>query len=106
MLALKSQDVALSTRVAKALYRAYFADDIDISDPQAAADVAGRAGANRERVRAAVDDPAVKEALKNEVARAIERGVCGSPFFIVDDEPFWGLDRLPQLERWLASGPY
>lgn len=106
VLALKAHDVALSTRVAKALYRAYFADDVDISDPQAAADVAGRAGANRDRVRAAVDDAAVKDALKNEVARAIERGVCGSPFFVVDGEPFWGLDRLPQLERWLASGPY
>jgi len=106
VIALKAQDVALSTHVAKALYRAYFADDVDISDPEAAADVAGRAGANRDRVRAAVDDAAVKDALRKEVARAIERGVCGSPFFIVDGEPFWGLDRLPQLERWLGSGPY
>ena len=106
VLALKAQDVALSTRVAHALYRAYFAEDIDISDPDVAADVAARAGADRTRIRAAVDDPAVKDALKNEVTRALERGVCGSPFFIVDGEPFWGLDRLPQLERWLARGPF
>jgi 2-hydroxychromene-2-carboxylate isomerase len=106
VLALKAQDVALSKRVAMALYRAYFADDVDISDPEVAADVAGRAGANRDSVRAAVDDAAVKDALREEVARAIARGVCGSPFFIVDGEPFWGLDRLPQLERWLGAGPY
>jgi len=106
VLALKSEDVALSTRVAKALYRAYFVDDVDISHPDTAADVAARAGADRARVRAAVDDAAVKNALKDEVARAVARGVCGSPFFIVDNEPFWGLDRLPQLQRWLASGPY
>lgn len=106
VLALKAEDVALSTRVAKALYRAYFVDDMDISDPETAADVAGRAGADRARMRSAVDDPAVKEALKLEVSRAVERGVCGSPFFVVDGEPFWGLDRLPQVERWLADGPF
>lgn len=106
VLALKAEDVALSTRVAKALYRAYFAEDVDISDADAAADIASGAGADRDRARAAVDDPAVKDALRDEVARAVARGVCGSPFFIVDGEPFWGLDRLPQLDRWLASGPY
>jgi 2-hydroxychromene-2-carboxylate isomerase len=106
VLAIKAHDIALSKTVAKALYRAYFADGIDISDPEVAADVAGRAGADRVRMRTAVDDPEVKEALKDEVARALARGVCGSPFFIVDGEPFWGLDRLPQLERWLASGPF
>ena len=106
VLALKAEDAALSTRVAKALYRAYFAEDVDISDADVAADIASRAGADRDRARAAVDDPAVKDALRDEVARAVARGVCGSPFFIVDGEPFWGLDRLPQLDRWLASGPY
>jgi hypothetical protein len=31
--------------------------------------------------------------------------VFGSPFFIVEGEGFWGNDRLPQLERWLAPAP-
>ena len=106
VLAAKAGDLALSTRVAKALYHAYFAEDVDISDPDAAAQVAGRAGADTARARAWVDDAAVKDALKDEVARALVRGVCGSPFFIVDGEPFWGLDRLPQIERWLARGPF
>jgi 2-hydroxychromene-2-carboxylate isomerase len=30
--------------------------------------------------------------------------VFGSPFMFVDDEPFWGADRLPQIEAWLARG--
>jgi 2-hydroxychromene-2-carboxylate isomerase len=54
----------------------------------------------------AIDDPKIKEALKDAVARAMEAGVCGSPFFVVDGEPFWGLDRFPQLERWLATGGF
>ena len=103
VLALKATNDALATQVAKQLYRAYFVDDLDISDPDVAADVAGRAGADAATMREAIDDPKIKEALKDAVARAMKAGVCGSPFFIVDGEPFWGLDRLPQLERWLAS---
>jgi 2-hydroxychromene-2-carboxylate isomerase len=35
---------------------------------------------------------------------AIKRGVFGSPFFFVDDEPFWGSDRLPLIDEWLERG--
>jgi len=106
VLALRDRDPALAARVAKALYRAYFVDDKDIADPDVAAAVAGAAGADAAAARAAVDDPAVKEALKREVAQAIDAGVFGSPYFFVDGEPFWGVDRLPQIDRWLASGGF
>ena len=36
----------------------------------------------------------------------MSRGVFGSPFIIVDGEAFWGADRLPQVERWLAEGGF
>ena len=49
MLWLKARDPALAVRVAKALYRAYFVDDIDISDPDAAAAVAATEGVGRGR---------------------------------------------------------
>jgi hypothetical protein len=41
-----------------------------------------------------------------EVDLGLARGVFGSPFIIVDGEAFWGADRLPQLERWLETGPF
>jgi 2-hydroxychromene-2-carboxylate isomerase len=44
--------------------------------------------------------------LKRANEAAIAAGVFGAPFFIVDGEPFWGNDRQPQIERWLASGPF
>jgi len=40
------------------------------------------------------------------VAQAIAAGVFGSPFVIVDGECFWGVDRFPQVERWLATGGF
>jgi 2-hydroxychromene-2-carboxylate isomerase len=101
-----AQDKAAGTRLAKALYRAYFVDDVDVSDPDAAAAVAAKAGVDPVAARAAVDDPAIKEALKREVAEAMARGVFGSPFVIVDGEPFWGLDRFDQIDRWLATGGF
>ena len=48
----------------------------------------------------------MKDALKREVESAIAAGVFGSPFVIVDGEPFWGLDRFDQVERWLATGGF
>lgn len=34
------------------------------------------------------------EKLADQTARALTRGVFGAPFFFVDDDPFWGDDRL------------
>ena len=102
----KTRDPTLAVRVLKAMYRAYFTEGLDISDPDVAASVAAREGLDAAEARAAVDDPAMKDALKREVEQAIARGVFGSPFIIVDGEPFWGLDRFDQIERWLATGGF
>jgi len=106
MLFAKAQDPALGVSAAGALYRAYFYEGLDISDPDTAADAAATAGVDRAAARAAVDDPAMKEALRREVDAALARGVFGSPFVFVDGEPFWGLDRFDQVDRWLATGGF
>ena len=106
MLWAKAQSAEAGARLAKALYRAFFVEGLDISQPDEAAEVAGRAGFDARAARAAVDDPAIKDALKREVDAAIAAGVFGSPFIIVDGEPFWGTDRFDQVDRWLASGGF
>ena len=102
----KAQDPASGVRLAKALYRAFFVGGQDISRPEVAAEVAGKAGFDAAAARAAVDDPVYKDALKREVEAAIAAGVFGSPFMIVDGEPFWGVDRFEQIDRWLARGGF
>ncbi len=101
---LKNRDPVLATTVAHALYRGFFCDDIDISSPDVASAIAAGCGADAAAARAAIDDPAVKDALKSETAQAIAAGVFGSPFIVVDGEPFWGMDHLDQVDRWLATG--
>jgi 2-hydroxychromene-2-carboxylate isomerase len=98
------KDPALAKKLAQALYHAYFAEDRDISNPEVTANVAAKLGIDRDQLLQALNDPAVKERLKTEVDAAIERGVFGSPFIVVDKEPFWGSDRFDQVEKWLATG--
>ena len=97
-------DAAAAKALAQALYRAYFVDGRNISEPDVVADVAAGTGADRDALLAGIQEPAVKDRLKEVTGAAIERGVFGSPFFIVDDEPFWGHDRMDEVDRWLESG--
>lgn len=89
-----------------ALYSAYFVDGRDISSPQTTASVLAGLGHDAAGVLAAVGEPALKERLRSETQTAIERGVFGSPYIFVDGEPFWGHDRLDQVERWLKTGGF
>jgi len=101
-----ARDPAHAAELARALLHAYFVDDLDISSPQVTAEVALSVGISGAELASALADPAVKEMPRSATRQAMARGVFGSPFFILDGEPFWGNDRLDQLERWLASGPY
>lgn len=101
---LHDRDPAAARMLAKSLFRAYFAEDRDISNPEITANVAARLGHDKNTVLQALNDAAVKERLKTEVDAAIERGVFGSPYIVVDGEPFWGSDRLEQIDQWLAKG--
>ena len=101
---LDDRDPAMARALALALYRAYFVKGIDIGPPATVVGIARSVGADGEALAAALEDPALKERGKNEVDAAIAAGVFGSPFFIVDGEPFWGVDRIPMLEQWVKSG--
>jgi len=98
------KDATLAKKFALALYHAYFAADRDISNPEVTANVAAKLGMEKETLAQALNDPAVKERTKNEVDAAIERGVFGSPYLVIDGEPFWGADRLDQAEQWMEKG--
>ena len=101
---IEDQDPAKARAFARALYNEYFAGGRDIGAPETVIEVAGSLGVDRDALQAALADGAVKERAKTEVDAAIAKGVFGSPFFIVDGEPFWGCDRIPMLEQWVKRG--
>lgn len=89
---------------AKAIYKAYFVDGIDISDAANVAQIAAELGIDGATLSAAIGNAEIKEQLKAKVANALERGVFGSPYLVVDGEPFWGFDRFDQIEATLKNG--
>jgi 2-hydroxychromene-2-carboxylate isomerase len=98
------RDPAKSIELAKALYRAYFVDNRDISSPATVAEIAKSLGLDGGALASALEDPALKERTKKEVEAAIAKGVFGSPYFVIDGEPFWGVDRMSMAEEWVKTG--
>ncbi|MCR6631164.1 MAG: 2-hydroxychromene-2-carboxylate isomerase [Magnetospirillum sp.] len=101
---LDGRDAAQAKRLGHALFAAYFAEGRNISEREVVAEVAAAQGLDPATILAAIELPEIKLKLRQETEGAIERGVFGAPFLIVDGEPFWGFDRLPQLDEWLTRG--
>jgi 2-hydroxychromene-2-carboxylate isomerase len=87
-----------------ALYRAHWSNGRDISRGDTVLDIVAEVGLPRSDVAEALQSDAVKQALADEIAAAIRAGVFGSPTFVIDGETFWGADRIPMVEAWIASG--
>jgi 2-hydroxychromene-2-carboxylate isomerase len=98
---LKEKDERRAVSLARALFKAYFVDGINIGEADNVVKVAQAAGLDAGEVRAAIADQRVKDMTKAEVDASLAKGVFGSPYIIIDGEPFWGMDRLDQVERWL-----
>ena len=101
---LRESDPALARRFAAAAYHGYFVDGRNIGDNDTVVRIAAEQGVDAEALRAALAEPAVKQLLFAATAEAEQRGICGSPWVVVDGEPFWGNDRLDEVERWLEVG--
>ena len=103
---LNARDPKRAKALAQALYAAYFTEDIDISNAENTVTVAAKLGLSADEVRVGISNQATKDLTRAEVDKAIAIGAFGSPYIVVDGEPFWGCDRLDQLERWLATGGF
>jgi len=97
-------DPARAADFAKRVFRAYFAEGRDISDPAVVMEAAAASGADVPALTQGLAGDAIKDRLKAEVENAMKAGSFGSPWFGVDGEPFWGVDRLPMLEEWISRG--
>jgi 2-hydroxychromene-2-carboxylate isomerase len=89
------------TAFREATFRAYWAEDRDISDE---ATLRALIGDGADEVLARAGSKEVKEALFASTQRAIEAGVFGAPTWIVDEKDlFWGQDRIVLVERALGG---
>jgi 2-hydroxychromene-2-carboxylate isomerase len=90
--------------LAHAIYGAYWGQGQDLSSPEALRGLALPAGLSADAVAKAAAGEEAASLLRAMVDASLKAGVFGSPTVVVDGEPFWGVDKLDQLERWLARG--
>ena len=84
------------------LYKAYWVDEQDVAQPEVVAQVLQAANLNPEWSHQATEQT-IKDELRARTAEAVERGVFGVPTCIVNDEVFWGQDRLDFVEAALRA---
>jgi 2-hydroxychromene-2-carboxylate isomerase len=87
---------------ARAIFRAYWSEDLDISQDDVLATVCRRAGVGAD-VLARAADPAIKAELRANTDELIARGGFGSPTIFVDGaDMYFGNDRLPLVRAALT----
>jgi 2-hydroxychromene-2-carboxylate isomerase len=101
---LKERDPQRAKPFAHRIFSRLWARREDITSAEAVAEEAGALGVDTPALIAAIESAEGKQRLKTAVDEAVSRGVFGSPYFIVDREPIWGVDRLWMLEHWLRHG--
>ncbi len=89
----------------RAVFRANFAEDREIGDPDVIRSILDSLGLPGARIVEQASAPDNKQRLREQTQRAAERGVFGAPSFVVGGELFWGNDRLEEALAWARSGP-
>jgi 2-hydroxychromene-2-carboxylate isomerase len=89
---------------AQKAFASYWLQGQDISVPAVVAGIVGEIGLAGEQIAEGIAGEDAGRLLRSGVEASLARGVFGSPFFIVGDEPFFGLEKMELLEDWLANG--
>lgn len=89
--------------LAEALMHALWVENEDISAVQTLIDVASSVGLDAENTNTLITSSEASHILDRNRDRAVSVGVFGAPSYVIDDEIFWGQDRLGQLSEMLAG---
>lgn len=89
-------------RYLAAIFKAMFETPRNLNLPAEVGRVLEDAGFDPQFFLGLIADPLVKDTLKENTTRAVERGVFGAPAFFVGDQLFWGQDRLQFVDAALA----
>jgi 2-hydroxychromene-2-carboxylate isomerase len=95
-LALVGHDEGWGPAFTRAVYTAEFSEGADISDKKALAALLTRMGLEAPPLLARIEQPQIKERLRQQTEMAQELGIFGAPSFLARDELYWGDDRLEQ----------
>lgn len=89
-------------RLANLIHRAIWVEEQDVADEGTLRRIIGAMTPHPEKVLEAARSAGARETLDRNTREAGERGVFGSPFYIFEDQIYWGQDRLDFLDEQLA----
>lgn len=98
-------DDGVRKRLIDRIYAAVWSGEArDVEDRGVVAALASEVGLDGARVITDAESPEGKARVRTQTEAAVADGVFGVPTMLVDGEPFWGVDSLPQLETFLREG--
>jgi 2-hydroxychromene-2-carboxylate isomerase len=91
-------------RLANLILRAIWAEERDVSDEATLKRIAAIVCNDPQRLLEQAKAFGALDILERNTVEAQQRGVFGSPFYLIGDQIFWGQDRLDFVESVLARG--
>jgi carboxymethylenebutenolidase len=95
---------APAIQLAHAVLRAVWQEEKDPADAATLAALIAACGLDADAVMTLGAEPRWVEQRTADTQAALDRGVFGAPSYVIEDEIFWGQDRLEFVERHLARG--
>lgn len=102
----KHRSPELAGAFARAVYDAYWRDGKDLSTARALSSIALPASIDAAELQSAIGGDEARRLLRQAVEASLSAGIFGSPTMVVDGEPFWGADRLNDVDEWLSRGAW
>jgi len=78
----------------KRMFNTYWRDNLDISKKEVLTHLLHQCEVDKDIFFKKINDPIIKDKLKDATKNAHEKEVFGAPTFIVNNKIFWGQDRL------------
>ena len=83
------------------IFDAAYRDGLDLADPHTIERLARELGLDS--AQAALNEPPVKQRLRDNTEWAIAQGVFGVPTFVIGSDLFWGHDALDMVCDYLSD---
>ena len=101
--ALVAQEMNLEDQYNRAVFFAFWTDAVNVTDRGEVVRYLEAAGLDGSSILNKAEEPEYGKRLESNTQIAAERGVFGSPTFVVGNDLFFGNDRLDFLEATLKS---
>lgn len=99
--AIAAQQMGVFDLYVETVFDAMWHQPVNMADPAIVAEVLTKAGIDAAEIFNRIESAELKDVLKSNTTKAVERGVFGCPATFFKDELYFGQDRLFFIERKL-----